>query len=148
MRLSKHILAGTIFIGLGVAAILMSETYRMGSAVAMGPGYFPRLLGGALIVLGALAIGQAVRARTDSERLPRPPLRQLVLIPLSAASFAFLIEPAGLAVAVGVSALLACIGGFQFRLWEALAIAATLVMLTSVLFVLLLDLPLSILPPR
>src|SRR3712207_3516213 len=50
---------GLFFIGLGAVAIYQSRAYAMGSALAMGPGYFPTWLGGIMIgfgvVIGALS---------------------------------------------------------------------------------------------
>lgn len=47
------------FIALGALAIYLARDYTMGSALAMGPGYFPTWLGGILIgfgvVIGALS---------------------------------------------------------------------------------------------
>jgi hypothetical protein len=51
---------GIFFIGLGVLAIFLSRDYPMGSALSMGPGYFPTWLGGIMIgfgvVIGALSL--------------------------------------------------------------------------------------------
>ena len=47
---------GIFFIALGVLAIYASQGYPMGSALQMGPGYFPVWLGGIMIAFG-LAIG-------------------------------------------------------------------------------------------
>ena len=59
----KDFWAGVMFItfgaGMGVIAL---KNYQMGSAVRMGPAYFPVVLGGILAVLG-LILQQAVRTQ-------------------------------------------------------------------------------------
>ena len=51
--------SGIFFVALGVLAIYLSHAYPRGSALEMGPGYFPMWLGGIMIgfgvVIGALA---------------------------------------------------------------------------------------------
>ncbi len=50
---------GILFIALGGLAIYLSRDYEMGSALRMGPGYFPTWLGGILmgfgVIIGSLA---------------------------------------------------------------------------------------------
>lgn len=49
----KDFWAGLMFIAFGAAFMYVSQNYAMGTAVRMGPAYFPTVLGGMLIVLGA-----------------------------------------------------------------------------------------------
>ncbi len=46
--------AGLMFIAIGLGFMIASRSYQMGSAVRMGPAYFPTVLGGILAVLGAI----------------------------------------------------------------------------------------------
>jgi hypothetical protein len=50
----KDFWAGLMFVGAGLSFMLVSLNYPMGSAVRMGPAYFPTMLGGLLAVLGAM----------------------------------------------------------------------------------------------
>lgn len=59
-RIKSHtdFLAGGLFAVLGLATAAASSTYRIGSAAAMGPGYFPLVLALLLVALGgAIMIG-------------------------------------------------------------------------------------------
>lgn len=49
----KDFWAGLMFTGFGLGFMLISLNYPMGSAVRMGPAYFPAVLGGVLTLLGA-----------------------------------------------------------------------------------------------
>ena len=55
----KDFWAGLMFMGFGLWFALVSQNYPMGSAVRMGPAYFPSVLGGMLAVLGAMVFFRA-----------------------------------------------------------------------------------------
>ena len=55
----KDFWAGLMFIGFGLGFTLVAQNYPMGSAVRMGPAYFPTVLGGMLAVLGGMVFFRA-----------------------------------------------------------------------------------------
>jgi hypothetical protein len=55
----KDFWAGLMFIGAGLSFMFVSQNYPMGSAVRMGPAYFPTMLGGLLAVLGGMVFFRA-----------------------------------------------------------------------------------------
>ena len=58
----KDFWAGLMFIGFGAFIMIWALVhYQMGSAVRMGPAYFPTVLGGLLVFLGLLAVGLSSR---------------------------------------------------------------------------------------
>jgi hypothetical protein len=60
----KDFWAGLMFIASGLFfAIWALEFYQMGTAVRMGPAYFPTVLGLLLVALGAIVLAQGVLAR-------------------------------------------------------------------------------------
>ena len=62
----KDFWAGLMFIGFGVFFMIWALThYQMGSAVRMGPAYFPVLLGGLMTFLGVLVLLEAFVLRPD-----------------------------------------------------------------------------------
>ena len=56
---------GIFFIALGVVAIYASRAYPMGSALQMGPGYFPTWLGGIMIAFGVVIGGLSLARRGE-----------------------------------------------------------------------------------
>ena len=53
----KDFWAGLMFIGVGAFFLIWALThYQMGTAVRMGPAYFPAMLGGLLAFLGVLVL--------------------------------------------------------------------------------------------
>jgi hypothetical protein len=51
---NKDLLAGIMFIAIGVIFFVGAYNYQMGTAARMGPGYFPRILGAVMTALGVL----------------------------------------------------------------------------------------------
>ena len=74
------LLAGGTFVTVGVAFVVASSRYELGSALQMGPGYYPLVLGGLLVALGVgVAVEGLFRRRNpreaavrDSTRAPVP----------------------------------------------------------------------------
>ena len=48
----KDFWAGIMYMAFGAAFMIVARNYAMGSALRMGPAYFPTVLGGILVVLG------------------------------------------------------------------------------------------------
>ena len=60
--LGRDVWAGLLFIALGSFTIAHSRDYAMGTLTAMGPGYFPAILGGMMILFGVtMSLGAIVR---------------------------------------------------------------------------------------
>jgi len=59
VRNGKDFWAGLMFTGFGLGFMLVAQNYPMGSAVRMGPAYFPTVLGGMLAVLGGMVFFRA-----------------------------------------------------------------------------------------
>jgi len=67
----KDFWAGLMFIGFGVFFVAWALThYQMGTAVRMGPAYFPVMLGGLLAFLGALVLLEAFALSGPALKLP------------------------------------------------------------------------------
>ena len=63
IRHPKDFVAGLMFVAVGAAAIVIAANYPLGTAARMGPGYFPRILGILLILLGSALALRALRLR-------------------------------------------------------------------------------------
>jgi Tripartite tricarboxylate transporter TctB family len=86
---------GVFFVALGVLAMYLARNYKMGSALDMGPGYFPMWLGGAMICFG-LAIAALAVARnapdSDTEAVEGWAVRPWLVLPASLAAYALLMD--------------------------------------------------------
>ncbi|HEX2553218.1 MAG TPA: tripartite tricarboxylate transporter TctB family protein [Microvirga sp.] len=124
LRDNKGFWSGLVFIGVGAATITVAVDYRLGSALRMGPGYFPSLLGGVLILLGILVLAKALKNPEPVEG--RWSLRALVLLPLSLVLFGLLMERAGFVPALVVLVVGSSAAGEEFNVLEALLLAGVL----------------------
>ena len=70
-RSLKDLLAGLIFIGLGLAFGYATLAYEIGSAFRMGPGYFPLVLSIILTLLGLLTTVQSFASGPDETPIGR-----------------------------------------------------------------------------
>jgi Tripartite tricarboxylate transporter TctB family len=67
----KDFWAGLMFIGFGLFFMIWALThYQMGTAVRMGPAYFPAVLGGLLAFLGALVLIESFAMRGSELKVP------------------------------------------------------------------------------
>lgn len=66
IRLSADTLAGALFALVGLGVVLIAGDYPTGDTARMGPGYFPRLLGFALAILGIAVMAMSLRGQTAS----------------------------------------------------------------------------------
>jgi putative tricarboxylic transport membrane protein len=141
---SRDFCAGIIFLVVGAAAIFIAQGYNIGQASRMGPGYFPILAGIMLALLGVATIGRAVIV--DQSELPAIALRPVICVLGGVLAFAFLLEPAGLAISALVLVVLSRLGGPQFKIVEVLILFAALVLVSWFIFVFWLGLPINLWP--
>jgi hypothetical protein len=67
----KDFWAGVMFVGFGLFTVVWSLThYQMGTAVRMGPGYFPVMLGGLLAALGAAVLAEGLMLAPAADATP------------------------------------------------------------------------------
>jgi len=66
IRNGRDFWAGLMFIGFGLGFMLVAQNYPMGSAVRMGPAYFPTVLGGLLAILGAVIVFRSFVSKLDN----------------------------------------------------------------------------------
>jgi len=142
----KDFWAGALFVAIGVGTIILGSRYTLGSAARMGPGYFPRILGILLIVLGAVL---ALRGtRTSGPPLPRFHWRPLVVVLGSVVLFGAIVNWMGVALSTVILIVAASAASREFRPREALIAGVLLATLAVGVFVIGLQLQLPIWPGR
>jgi hypothetical protein len=135
---------GLLFIAIGVTAIMLAQEYRFGTSARMGPGYFPTLLGGLMALLGlTLSVPAFV---IDGEGLPRMHLRPLVMILLGIAAFGLTLEYLGFIAAVIALVVIGGLADRDLRPVEIAGVSAFMVLFSTLIFVVLLGLPLRLWP--
>jgi hypothetical protein len=139
LRNNKDFWAGMMFSGTGVGAMIVSRNYPFGTTLNMGPGYFPMVLGGILIVFGAFIMLRGLR---KPEKMQGPwSLRALVMLPLSVVVFGILMNLAGFIPALVASVFLSAASGREFKFKEVLLLTLFLGVLSAAMFIWGLGLP-------
>jgi hypothetical protein len=87
---NKDFLAGLMFIGIGGAAMIVARDYPFGSALRMGPGYFPSVLGGIVAVFGLWVLIQGLIKQEPVKRTWS--VRALIVLPVTALVFSIMME--------------------------------------------------------
>ena len=67
IRNQKDFWAGVMFLAFGLAFAIVARNYQMGTAVRMGPAYFPAVLGGLMAVLGLIVLLRSFVSRVHGE---------------------------------------------------------------------------------
>ncbi len=140
---NKDILAGVIFILFGLLTHLKSRDYEIGSALDMGPGYFPAALGIVLVVLGLIGILRGLTIKIPDPITPHK-LEPLFLIFAGIMAFSFLIDRAGLFVASAALIGIACFRSMLANPIEILVIYLTLTGFCAFVFVYLFEMQLPL----
>lgn len=143
VRNPKDFWAGVLYIVVGVAAAWIARDYTLGTAVRMGPGYFPTVLGAILAIVGLAAM-------VRSFLVPGEPVGMFAFKPLlivigSTLLFGAIVRAGGLAVALPVFVLLGAAASIKFRAGTAVVLAAGLTLFCILVFVKGLGIPLPIL---
>jgi hypothetical protein len=136
---NKDFWAGMMFVGFGAAAMFIARDYRFGSAMRMGPGFFPTILGGILIAFGVCIM--AIGLRRDERIQERLSIRALVLLPLSLILFGLLMQWLGFIPALVVLIFVSAASGREFHFLEVLMLTGILLAAAIGLFIWGLELP-------
>jgi hypothetical protein len=138
-RSNKDFIAGLVFIAIGVLAVAVARGYPFGTAMRMGSGYFPTVLGGILILLGVWVM---VRGLRSGEKLKSGwGWKPLALIVLSIVLFGFVMPRFGLIPALVAVLFVSALGGREFRLKEVLVLTAVLCVFAAVVLLYVLKMP-------
>ena len=145
MRLSiqskEGVLSGLMFIGFGLAAVIVSRDYPMGSAMRMGPGYFPTYIGALLILFGAVIAGRGFMVREAGERVSGFAWRPLIVLSAAFAAFGIAMDDIGFVPSLLILIVGAALAGKEFRVWEAVILTAVLVAAAIGIFIYGIGLP-------
>src|SRR5919201_5236571 len=136
---SKDFWGGMMLIASGVTAAMLARDYPFGTTLRMGPGYFPTVLGGVLILFGLYLVVSGLRSTDEIQG--SWPLRAMIVLPLALVLFGVLMTHAGFLPALLVLIFGSALAGPQFRLVEVLLLAAALSVVSVALFVWGLGLP-------
>jgi Tripartite tricarboxylate transporter TctB family len=145
IRNAKDFWTGLIYVFFGATAILVARDYGMGTAVKMGPAYFPTILGGLLVGIGVISVIRSFIIRGTP--VGAFAFKGLILVSVSALVFGFLVRGAGLAVALPLLVIISAYASTRFRWRPTLLLAAGLTVFCALVFLKGLGIPLPIIGP-
>jgi hypothetical protein len=138
-RNNRDFFAGLFYIVLGAVGMWIARDYPFGSALRMGPGYFPTVLGGMMIAFGIAVLMMGVK---NNEKLkPHWSFRALIVLPLATVVFGFLMEEAGFIPAMLALVPLSALAGKEFKVVEVSLLTIGLTILSVLMFIKGLGLP-------
>jgi hypothetical protein len=136
---SKDFWSGIMLIAIGAGALVIGRDYPFGTALRMGAGFFPLVLGAALVLFGVFFTVRGVRSTDRIEG--NWSLRALVVLPLAFVVFGLLMQHAGFVPALFALIVGSAAAGTEFRLVEVLLLAAFLTVVCVAVFIWALGLP-------
>jgi hypothetical protein len=144
IRSPRDFCAGLIFLFFGALAAYIAREYPMGSAVRMGPGYFPYFLGILLALLGVVICIKSLLIH--GERIESVNLRALLLVLGAVGVFAGTIESAGIVIATALLVGVGAAASPESRLREVAVLIVFLLALAVGVFTYGLGLPFKLFP--
>ena len=147
IRNQKDFWSSVMFIIFGVLYIVWSQDYQFGTAQRMGPGYFPTVLGGMLVVLGMLVGWPAIKPHADETIVEPIGWRGLLVILGAVILYGVLLPRLGFVISLAVLVILSAMGSREFT-WNAALLSTVVLGIGSyVVFVKGLDLQFAVWPP-
>jgi Tripartite tricarboxylate transporter TctB family len=142
IRSPKDFCASLIYLTVGLGAIYIGQDLPMGTAMKMGPAYFPAVLGWLLAFIGLLSLVRAFIVKGDP--IPTFAWKPLLLITGAAVVFGLLVRGAGLAIALPLFVMMTSFASVKFRWGPSLLLAAGATIFCSLVFVKALGVPLPL----
>jgi Tripartite tricarboxylate transporter TctB family len=155
IKSQKDFFSGLMFLVVGGAFAIGAYSYGMGDGARMGPGYFPRLLGIILAVLGSVIIFKALTIATaDGEKLGKWAWKPLAYVLGANLAFGVLLGglpsiklPAmGLIAGIYALTIIASFAGDRVKMKEVLILATILAVGSYLAFIVLLKLQIPVWP--
>jgi hypothetical protein len=141
----KDFWAGLMFVASGLFFAIWAIThYQMGTAVRMGPAYFPTMLGGLMVALGLLILAGSLAMQ--GPKVPPFLFRPLLMISLGLVLYGYLMKPLGLVGATAALVYVGALGGHEFRWKEVTILYVILILFSWLVFVKGLSLPFPLWP--
>lgn len=141
----KDFWAGIMFLAFGLFAALWAVfNYQMGTAVRMGPAYFPAVLGGLLALLGLFVLVESFAI--EGPPVPKMSMKPLILISVACVVYGYAMKPTGLIIATALLVFISALGGHEFKWREVTLLYVVLIIFSILVFVKGLTLPFPICP--
>ncbi|GLR12573.1 hypothetical protein GCM10007907_13630 [Chitinimonas prasina] len=145
IRNTKDFFSGLLFTAIGSAALVLARDYEMGTLLRMGPGYYPSVLAGGLLLVGLICLVRSFR--TDGTPIGRLAWKPMLLVVLPIACFGILIRDAGLVPAIVLLVMVSAYASERFSFKATVPLALGMCVFSWLIFIKGLGLPMQLLGP-
>lgn len=134
--------AGVVFLLIGLAGIVLGRDLDFGSARNMGPGYFPVLISGFIVLIGAIVAGRSFSI--EGPAVERLQVRPLLMLLVALAVFSFLIREIGVVLTSILMMIVAAYARPNVNIIETVVFAVCVATFVAVVFVFGLNQPMPL----
>ena len=134
-----NLLCGLVFIGAGLFFAIQSLGLEIGTSFRMGPGYFPIVLAGLLILLGVIIALQSFRQQ--GEPFDALAWRGMLFILPAPVIFGLTVRGLGFVPSLFLAAFVACFASHKMTVGWALILSFAITLFSVVVFSYALGLP-------
>jgi len=144
---TKDIASGALFMAVGAAYFWMAWVgLPIGTALAMGPGYFPVVLSAILMIFGAVIMFRGFRTVQETE-FGRVPWRAVIMLSLATLVFAAFFDDLGLLPGVFVLCVLSALASPQNKPVGTVISSLAIAIFCSIVFGYGIGLPIPVIGP-
>ena len=136
---NKDFLSGLLMISIGTIAFWMALDYPFGSALRMGPGYFPRVLAGIFIVFGIYVGLRGLRTGEMVQGIWG--WKALALVTVAFWLFGWLMDHIGMIPSLVVLFFVSAFAGHEFKFKEVLILTVVMTTFAWAVFIYGLGMP-------
>jgi hypothetical protein len=121
---TTNVICGALLVATGAFFAIQSYNLDLGTTLRMGPGYFPLLLSGVLIILGAIVFVQALRVQGEPMGLLA--WRGMLFILPAPIFFGLTVRGLGFVPAIFLTAFIACFASHRMTVIYAILLSVLL----------------------
>jgi hypothetical protein len=142
VRSPQDLGAGLLFLLIGAGGFVFGSDLAIGSARDMGPGYFPYIISGLIVLIGIIISGKSLTV--DGPAIEGIHFRPIIMLMLALFAFGFLIAPAGVVIASMSLVILAVYAQRNVNFLETIVFAAGVSAFVVTIFVYALGQPMPV----
>ena len=147
MERPRDVVGGLVLVAIGVGFLVVGRELEFGTARNMGPGYFPTVLSGIVIALGAAMAVLAWRAPHEEGAFGHVPWPGVILVIGAVAFFGLALRGLGLATVLVLLVLAVASASRYATVISSALLAVGMAVFCVLLFIQLLGLPLPLVGP-
>jgi len=136
---NKDFLAGLLMASVGAIAFYVALDYPFGSALRMGPGYFPRVLAGIMVAFGVYIGWRGLRSQEKVEGIWG--WKALALITVAFVAFGYLMDHIGMIPSLVVLFFVSAAAGHEFKFKEVIILTVIMTTFSWAVFIYGLGMP-------